>query len=237
MVILLHRPAQPAESVGDINPFSQGPPQRDTAFALLLGAAEGSSCIPGCIGMVSEASNTIRARTENNANPVVCKGGSGPSLGVTSAPQWDRDAPARACPPRHEILARAGGRACVDVFVDERVGDRVVVAVELDVIVDADADADLPVAVDEGLRAGDVLHDRDGALDHERDRVGVGADAVARGPGRRARRAEESGVNAMEATTASCASPHSIAESSRRGNTKTPFHLLTDQPPSLPGPP
>ena len=27
--------------------------------------------------------------------------------------------------------------------------------------------------------AGDVLHERDGALDHERDRVGVGADAVA----------------------------------------------------------
>ena len=87
-----------------------------------------------------------------------------------------------------------------------------------------------------GRLAGDLLHERDGALDHERDRVGVGADAMARGPGRGAGRAEESGVNAMEATTASCASPHSIAESSRRANTKTAFHLLTDQPPSLPGP-
>src|SRR6266849_5285747 len=51
------------------------------------------------------------------------------------------------------------------------------------------------------------------------------ADAVARGPGRGAGRAEESGVNAREATSASCASPHSMAESSRRANTKTAFHL------------
>jgi hypothetical protein len=51
-----------------------------------------------------------------------------------------------------EDLDGGRGQACVDVVVDERVGDRVVVAVELDVIVDADAGADLPVAVDEGLR-------------------------------------------------------------------------------------
>ena len=43
----------------------------------------------------------------------------------------------------------------------------------------------------EGL-ARDVLHDRDGALDHERDRIGVGAHAVARGPGRGAGGVEES---------------------------------------------
>src|SRR5206468_8047459 len=54
--------------------------------------------------------------------------------------------------PRWKNLDGGRGQACVDVFVDERVGDRVVVAVELDVIVDADAGADLPVAVDEGLR-------------------------------------------------------------------------------------
>ena len=99
MVILLHRPAQPAESVGDINPFSQGPPQRDTAFALLLGAAEGSSCIPGCIGMVSEASNTIRARTENNANPVVGKGVPDQARSDISAPVGQRR-PGQSLPPQ-----------------------------------------------------------------------------------------------------------------------------------------
>ena len=35
-------------------------------------------------------------------------------------------------------------------------------------------------AVRRARLAGDVLHDRDGALDHERDRIGVGAHAVAR---------------------------------------------------------
>src|SRR5205809_4121668 len=44
------------------------------------------------------------------------------------------------------------GQAGVDVFVDGRVGDGVVMAVELDVIVDVDAGTDLPLAVDEGLR-------------------------------------------------------------------------------------
>jgi hypothetical protein len=50
-----------------------------------------------------------------------------------------------------EDLDGGRGLARVEVFVDERVGDRVVMAVELDVVVDADAGADLPVAVDEGL--------------------------------------------------------------------------------------
>jgi len=33
---------------------------------------------------------------------------------------------------------------------------------------------------EKGWRAGDLLHDGHGALDHKRDRVGVGANAVAR---------------------------------------------------------
>src|SRR5713226_6042163 len=51
-----------------------------------------------------------------------------------------------------EDLDGRRGQAGVDVCVDQRVGDGVVMAVELDVIVDADAGADPPVAVDEGLR-------------------------------------------------------------------------------------
>src|SRR5205823_2713667 len=51
-----------------------------------------------------------------------------------------------------EDLDGGRGQARVDVFVDERVGDGVVMAVELDVIVDVDAGTDLPLAVDEGLR-------------------------------------------------------------------------------------
>ena len=50
-----------------------------------------------------------------------------------------------------EDLDGGRGQARVDVLVHERVGDGVVVAVELDVVVDVDARADLPVAVDEGL--------------------------------------------------------------------------------------
>ena len=51
-----------------------------------------------------------------------------------------------------EDLDGGRGQAGVDVFVEERVGDGVVMAVELDVVVDADAGADPPVAVDEDLR-------------------------------------------------------------------------------------
>src|SRR5881397_1837353 len=50
-----------------------------------------------------------------------------------------------------EDLDGGRGQAGVDVFMNERVGDGVVMAVELDVVVEADASADLPVAVDEGL--------------------------------------------------------------------------------------
>src|SRR2546426_10128474 len=50
-----------------------------------------------------------------------------------------------------EELDSGRRQARVDMFVNERVGDGVVMAVELDVVVDADARADLPVAVDEGL--------------------------------------------------------------------------------------
>src|SRR5712691_1190939 len=39
-------------------------------------------------------------------------------------------------------------------------------------------------AVRRARLAGDLLHDRDGALDHERDRLSVGTDAVASRPGR-----------------------------------------------------
>jgi hypothetical protein len=42
--------------------------------------------------------------------------------------------------------------------------------------------------------AGDLRHDRDGALDHERHGLSVGTHAVARGPRGGAGRAEESGV-------------------------------------------
>ena len=50
-----------------------------------------------------------------------------------------------------EELDRRRGQAGVDELVDEGVGDRVVVPVQLDVIVDADAGVDFPFAVDEGL--------------------------------------------------------------------------------------
>src|SRR5437867_841874 len=50
-----------------------------------------------------------------------------------------------------EDLDGGRGQAGVDVFMNERVGDGVVMAVELDVVVEADASADLPVAVDEGF--------------------------------------------------------------------------------------
>ena len=51
-----------------------------------------------------------------------------------------------------EDLDGGRGQARVGVFVDERVGDGVVMAVELDVMVDVDAGTDFPLAVDEGLR-------------------------------------------------------------------------------------
>src|SRR5206468_2348169 len=51
-----------------------------------------------------------------------------------------------------EDLDGGRGQARVDVFVDERVGDGVVMAVALDVIVDVDAGTDFPLAVDERLR-------------------------------------------------------------------------------------
>src|SRR5207247_1368340 len=50
-----------------------------------------------------------------------------------------------------EDLDGGRGQAGVDVFMNERVGDGVVMAVKLEVVVEADASADLPVAVDEGL--------------------------------------------------------------------------------------
>ena len=51
---------------------------------------------------------------------------------------------------RSRRASRSGGRRRL---VDEGVGDGVVVAVELDVVVDVDAGVDLPLAVDEGLGA------------------------------------------------------------------------------------
>ncbi len=62
------------------------------------------------------------------------------------APSMGRDALAAV-----EDLDGGRGQAGVDVFMNERVGDGVVMAVELDVVVEADASADLPVAVDEGF--------------------------------------------------------------------------------------
>src|SRR5213080_331965 len=62
------------------------------------------------------------------------------------APSMGRDALAAV-----EDLDGGRGQAGVDVFMNERVGDGVVMAVKLEVVVEADASADLPVAVDEGL--------------------------------------------------------------------------------------
>jgi len=50
-----------------------------------------------------------------------------------------------------EELDGGGGQAGVDVLVQEGVGDGVVMAVDLDVVVDVDAGVDRPLAVDEGL--------------------------------------------------------------------------------------
>ena len=50
-----------------------------------------------------------------------------------------------------EQLDRGEGQAGVDVLVDEGVGDRVVMPVQLDVVVDVDAGVDLPLADDEAL--------------------------------------------------------------------------------------
>src|SRR5262245_1204048 len=50
-----------------------------------------------------------------------------------------------------EDLDGGGGQAGVDLLVQERVGDGVVVAVDLDVVVDVDAGGDPPLAIDEGL--------------------------------------------------------------------------------------
>src|SRR5437899_274603 len=50
-----------------------------------------------------------------------------------------------------EELDRGRGHARVDVLVDERVGDGVVMPVQLDVVVDVDAGPDSPLAVQEGL--------------------------------------------------------------------------------------
>ena len=50
-----------------------------------------------------------------------------------------------------EDLDGRRGQPRIDVLVDERVGDGVVVPVQLDVIVDVDARVDLPLAVDERL--------------------------------------------------------------------------------------
>jgi hypothetical protein len=73
-------------------------------------------------------------------------GGVGSVVAADGAPPMGRDALAAV-----EDLDGGRGQARVDVLVQERVGDGVVMAVELDVIVDVDAGADLPVAVDEGL--------------------------------------------------------------------------------------
>jgi hypothetical protein len=50
-----------------------------------------------------------------------------------------------------EALDRRRGQPPVDLFVDERIGHRVVVPAQLDVIVDVDPGVDGPLAVDEGL--------------------------------------------------------------------------------------
>src|SRR5262245_53849096 len=50
-----------------------------------------------------------------------------------------------------EDLDGGEGQAGVDLFVQERGGDGVVVAVDLDVVVDVDPGVDLPLAIDEGL--------------------------------------------------------------------------------------
>jgi hypothetical protein len=72
--------------------------------------------------------------------------------GIGGVPPADDTAPMRgdALGPVEDLDGRRG-QAGVDVFVDERVGDGVVMALELDVVVDADAGADFPFAVDEGL--------------------------------------------------------------------------------------
>ena len=62
------------------------------------------------------------------------------------APWMGRDALAAV-----EDLDGGRGQARVDVLVQERVGDGVVMAVKLDVVVDVDAGPNLPVAIDEGL--------------------------------------------------------------------------------------
>src|SRR3989442_116172 len=53
--------------------------------------------------------------------------------------------------PRFGVEAAGVTEAGLHVFMNERVGDGVVMAVKLEVVVEADASADLPVAVDEGL--------------------------------------------------------------------------------------
>src|SRR5207245_3054349 len=73
-------------------------------------------------------------------------GGIGGVLAADETPPMRGDALAAV-----EELDGGRGQARVDLFVNECVGDGVVMAVELDVVVDADASADLPVAVDEGL--------------------------------------------------------------------------------------
>src|SRR2546426_7429610 len=73
-------------------------------------------------------------------------GGVGRVRAADGAPSMGRDALAAV-----EDLDGGRGQAGVDVFMNERVGDGVVMAVELEVVVEADASADLPVAVDEGL--------------------------------------------------------------------------------------
>ena len=50
-----------------------------------------------------------------------------------------------------EDLDGGGGAAGIDEFVPELVRDRVVVAVDVDVVVDVDAGVELPLADEEGL--------------------------------------------------------------------------------------
>src|SRR5712691_1693376 len=69
------------------------------------------------------------------------------AVALGEAPPMGRDALAAV-----KDLDGRRGQARVDVLVQERVGDGVVMAVELDVVVDVDASPDLPVAVDERLR-------------------------------------------------------------------------------------